>query len=278
MKKFALAASLTLLAATAHSQTPSVLIEACNAVADPGKRLECLKAAMGTGSATTQVQPLAAVNRAFAGMEASIDAGVSYNNYQVAMLDLAKAIATFRHDGGESMKEAAKLFGLAVETYSDAGAFWARSIEFYARRDNGIAYAGGLPVSMNGMDWLVGKYGLSTGKADIWGIERGLPVDSTRSELWRIAKQRTAKAQAAANPLKPDEVSARLTTPYPPIGDDSERVTANKMVIGAACSSVPFLAMLDDSPTRKEFAAKCDGGQALSIVCSEGMCKGKFLQ
>lgn len=35
------------------SQAPTVLLEACNALPDANKRLECLKAAVGTGSTTT---------------------------------------------------------------------------------------------------------------------------------------------------------------------------------------------------------------------------------
>lgn len=266
------------LSAAANAQAPAVLIEACNSIADADKRLECLKAAIGAGGHSTQAQPLNAVTRAFAGMEASLNAGISYNNYQVAVLDLAKAVAAFKQDSGETGASSAKLFESAVEAYSDAGVLWERSISFYARRGNDIAYAGGLPVSMNGLDWLVSKYSLATGKSDIWGLERGLPVQSARAEIWRIARQKVAEAQAAANPKKQDEISAKLSAPYAPIGDAPEREVATKMTIGVSCSSQPFLAALEDSPSRKEFSAKCDNGQALSIICTEGMCKGKMLQ
>ncbi len=260
----------------ANAQAPVVLIEACNSIADADKRLECLKAAMGAGGANAQAQPLNAVTRAFSGMEASLNAGISYNNYQLAVLDLAKAVAAFKQDSGEAGAEPARLFESAVEAYSDAGTFWERSISFYARRGNDLAYAGGLPVSMNSLEWLVAKYSLSTEKADIWGIERGLPVQSTRSEIWRFAKMKAAQAQDAANPKKKNEIAAGLSMPYPAIGDSTEFETATKMAMGSTCSPSPLLTKLDDSPGRKEFSAKCNSGQTLSIVCTEGYCKGKL--
>lgn len=271
-----MAAGVVLIAITARAQAPVVLIEACNSIADTDKRLECLKAAMGAGGANTQAQPLNAVTRAFSGMEASLNAGISYNNYQLAVLDLAKAVAAFKQDSGEVGAEPARLFESAVEAYSDAGTFWERSISFYARRGNDLAYAGGLPVSMNGLDWLVAKYSLPTVKADIWGIERGLPVQSTRSEIWRIAKEKAAAAKNAANPKKKEEISASLTAPYAPIGDDAEMVAAKKMAAGSQCGSERFLAVLEDSPARKEFSAKCENGQSLTVICSEGYCRGRL--
>lgn len=265
------------LSAAAGAQTPAVLIEACNAIADSSKRLECLKAAMGAGgaSAQPQPQPLPIVMRAFSNMEASLNAGISYNNYQVAVLDLAKAVAAFKQDAKE-LEAAGKLFDAAVEAYSDAGTFWAKSIEFYARRDNSISYAGGLPVSMNGLGWLESKYNLTTVKSDIFGIERGLPVQATRTELWRIAQLKTSQGKLAANPKTKDELVSALSRPYPPIGDAPESATTKQMMIDAGCSADPFVAMWENGDTRKVFSARCDSGQSLRVVCTEGYCKGNF--
>lgn len=275
--KIVAAAWLLATSSAACAQAPAVLIEACNSIAEPEKRLECLGAAMGTGSAAAQAQPLAVVSRAFSGMEASLNVGISYNNYQIAVLDLAKAVAAFKQDLGEMGTAAAKLFESAVEAYSDAGTFWARSIEFYARRDNSIAYGGGLPVSMNGLDWLVSKYSLTTVKSDIWGIERGLPVQSTRSEIWRIAKQKTAMAIAAADPARQQAAADSLRFHYQSSDQDAERGAAQKIAVGSMCSSDPLLAVVEDSSSRKEFRARCDSGQSLRVVCEEGLCKGSLL-
>lgn len=274
--KFAAAAGLLLVVSSVYAQAPAVLIEACNSISESEKRLECLKAAMGTGNAASQAQPLAVVSRAFSGMEASLNAGISYNNYQIAVLDLAKAVSAFKQDAKE-LEAAGKLFDAAVEAYSDAGTFWARSIEFYARRDNGIAYGGGLPVSMNGLDWLVSKYSLATVKADIWGIERGLPVQSTRSEIWRIAKQKTTMAVAAADPARQQAAADSLRFHYQSSDQDAERGAAQKIAVGSMCSSDPLLAVVEDSSSRKEFRARCDSGQSLRVVCEEGLCKGALL-
>lgn len=270
------AAWLLLCANAVCAQAPTVLIEACNSIGEQERRLECLKAAMGAGSTTAQAQPLAVVSRAFSGMEASLNAGISYNNYQIAILDLAKAVSAFKQDA-PSLGEAGTLFDAAVEAYSDAGTFWARSIEFYARRDNNLAYGGGLPVSMNGLDWLVSKYSLSTVKADIWGIERGLPVQSTRAELWRIAKQKTAMGVAAADPARQNASADSLRFNYQSSDYDAERTAAKKIAVGSLCSADPLLAVVEDSASRKEFRARCDSGQSLRVVCEEGLCKGALL-
>lgn len=263
-----------LFAGHLHAQTPSVLIEACNAVQDSVKRLECLKAAMGVTPAKPPSAELDTVMRAFSNMQASLNIGISYNNYQLALLDLAKAVATYKQEAGDKGAAAGKLFDSALEAYRDAGTFWEHYISFYARRGNDIAYSGGLPVNLNGLDWLVGRYNLPTTKSDIWGIERGLPVETTRAELWRVAKARAAQGQAAAQPKAPGDISDQLVLPYAPIGDAPERGIAFKIAKGSACAAEPFLATVEDTPLRKEFMTKCDDGKTLKIVCAEGTCRG----
>lgn len=254
------------LSASAQAQAPAVLIEACNSITDADKRLECLKAAMNVGGASATAQPLSAVTRAFAGMEASLNAGISYNNYQLAVLDLAKAVATFKQDAGEAGAASAKLFESAVEAYSDAGALWERSISFYARRGNDIAYAGGLPVSMNGLDWLVSKYSLATGKSDIWGLERGLPVQSARAEIWRTAKE---KAEAAAKAY-----GKKLDAPAKPDSAKDQNVVAvEEAAKQASCSDDPAASQTGVIGASRLFSVYCSNRQTMSFECVDGSCK-----
>lgn len=264
--RIAVAAGLLMALGAAQAQAPAVLIEACNAISEPEKRLECLKAAMGAGSAAAQAQPLAVVSRAFSGMEASLNAGISYNNYQIAVLDLAKAVSAFKQDAGEAGAAATKLFESAVEAYSDAGALWERSISFYARRGNDIAYAGGLPVSMNGLDWLVSKYSLATGKSDIWGLERGLPVQPARAEIWRIAKE---KAEAASKAYgKKLEAAAQ-----PESAKDPNVLAVEEAARQANCSEDPAANQTGVIGATRLFSVYCSNRQTMSFECLDGACK-----
>lgn len=167
------------------------LIEACNAVPEEAKRLECLKAAM---NAAPRAMPNASepLRKAFADIQSSLDVGISYNNYQKALLDLAKAVAAFKESTGDDA--AKKQASEALEAYKDAGTFWASAISFYARSDNNLAYGGGLPVGLTGMDWLISKYSLPTVRSDLLGLHTGLPVAGTRSRLWEIAANRANSA------------------------------------------------------------------------------------
>lgn len=264
---------------SAYAQSTSVLIEACNSIQEPAKRLECLKAAIdaSVGKKSNSAAAIDPLKRAFSDMQASLEVGISYNNYQVAVLDLAKSLAAYKIDAGEEGSVNLPLFDAALEAYRDAGIFWERSISFYARRGNDLAYGGGLPVSLSGLDWIVGKYGLPTVKSDIWGLERGLPVQSTRIEIWRIAKAKADQGFSGPSKQSLEAISAQLFLSYSPYTLDDkmpERTTSEKIAKGSACSSNPFLSPVTDLPTKKEFMVKCTDGTTLKIVCEAGLCKG----
>ncbi|MRD49694.1 hypothetical protein GHT07_20685 [Caenimonas koreensis DSM 17982] len=75
----------------------------------------------------------------------------------------------------------------ALDTYMDAGRFWDAAITFYARRDNSVAYFGGLPVRQVGLEGLVAKHGLPTRNADLLGLHVGVPTDVGRQTMWTKA-------------------------------------------------------------------------------------------
>lgn len=262
MKKLVFAAAC-LVAGPAIAQAPLVLIEACNAILEADKRLECLKAAMGSNAAAAKPQAIDAISGAFAAMQASIGVGISYSNYQVAMLDLAKALAAYKQEVGEAGRESAKFFDAAVEAYSDVGVFWERSIAFYARRSNEVTYSGGLPVSMNGLEWLVAKYSLGTVKSDILGIERGLPVQMTRAQIWVIAKQKADEAMRVAR-----LPSAKSGSP-----PDTEMQAVHMLVKTQQCREYPVAEKNETEGTSTLYSAVCTDGRKLKISCSAGACR-----
>ncbi len=271
---------LSLVAApmVAFSQTPAVLIEACNSMQDSAKRLECLKAAMGADKAPAKRDLIDPVRRAFGNMQASLDVGVSYNNYQLAILDLAKAVSAFKQDAGAGGVDIAHNFDAALDAYSDAGTFWERSISFYARRDNEISYGGGLPIGLNGLEWLVSKYSLATSKSDMLGIHRGLPVQETRAVLWRIAKERAAKGYTSPTQASIDAVSAQLVLSYSQADIAPDLSTAEKIAKGASCSATPLMTPAGGLSDVKEFSTRCDDGLILKVACFDGVCRGNLIK
>lgn len=150
------------------------------------------------------------VFRAFTAMEASIGAGVSYTQYgpllQAAATELALASQEAK---SEASKAAATQFEIAVDAYRDAATWWERDISFYSRRDNNLAYAGGLPFSQVGLDSLVRKWSLPTRNADLLGFHRGVPRNTALQTMWAAASRATDTARKAL-----------LAPPTPPIGAD----------------------------------------------------------
>jgi hypothetical protein len=177
----------------AGAQTPSILIEACNTIQDQDKRLECLKAATQAAPATSKDDALA---NAFLGLHGKIEVGLSLVEYQSALASLGQALAIYTKDAPQSKADAIDKYRQALDTHKDAATFWAAAIRFYARRDNGLAYAGGLPIDLVGLRWMVEKHSLPTGRSDILGIHVGVPTDQGRITMWTKAKKLAAEADA----------------------------------------------------------------------------------
>lgn len=194
-----LVAAALIVTTSSFGQPPSVLIEACNAMTDSDRRLVCLKAAIDANSgklqgADTKYFALQAVEKAFTRMQSSLSVGISYNNYQTALLNLASPVAELKRVGGTELSaEGIVLLDRALDTYSDAAKLWQTSITFYARRDNELSYFRGLPLGLTSMEWLVSKYQLAIINVDLLGFHRGVHVDSTRARLWAIASERSTK-------------------------------------------------------------------------------------
>lgn len=247
-----------LAAVQGHAQPSMVLIEACNAVPEEAKRLECLKAAVNNASSAAP-NANEHLKKAFADIRSSLDVGISYNNYQTALLDLAKAVAAFKASSRDDA--AKKLASEALDAYKDAGTFWERAISFYARSDNNVAYGGGLPVGLTGMDWLVSKYSLQTVRSDLLGLHSGLPVAGTRSRLWEIA---ASKASSAVSP-QPQAKSAE--------DQEAEEI---KLVEAAAktrgCNDAPRAISAGKVADANEYTVACSNGHQQTYSCQFNIC------
>lgn len=172
----------------AQAQPATALIEACNALTDAQKRLECMKAAFASTQTKDDDKTQSLVN-AFTGFWGRVEAGSSLINYQSALSNLAQEFAVFKNSSPAPEQETIEAFEKSLEAYRDAGEFWQKSISFYARRDNRISYGGGLPVNMVGIGWMLSKYELPATRADVWGIQIGVPTELGRSQILKKAKE-----------------------------------------------------------------------------------------
>lgn len=191
------------VAATLPVMAQPALVEGCKALADAERRAACFEELLQQRQATQPTDPLDAMRREGQAVMSSTDVGISLVQYQAALQRLATEIDLAK---GKAVTDTAKsevaAYESALEAFSDAAKFWAAWISFYARRDNGVSYGGGLPLRMTNMEWVASKYGLSTVAADLLGFHRGLPK-STVQELWRVAKGRIEQTKKGAEaPVK----------------------------------------------------------------------------
>lgn len=159
------------------------------------------------------------VLRAFTALRASRDAGLSYVQYGPMIQAAATEVALVRERAKtEQEREAVAKYEAAIDAYRDAATWWERDISFYARRDNGLAYAGGLPFKQVGLEALVRKWNLPTTKSDIWGLHAGVPRSVALSTIWMAADAAIAAARDALQ-RRADQAPPPPTFPAGPSRD-----------------------------------------------------------
>ncbi len=137
------------------------------------------------------------VNRAATAIKSATDVGVSYAQYGPYIQQLATEVALVKQNAnGRPEASAVLLLERAIEAYRDAGAFWGTSIEFFSGRGNHVAYSGGLPLDLTGMEWVASKYDIPTQNADIWGLSQGIPQGVGVTTIWRKAQKLVESANA----------------------------------------------------------------------------------
>lgn len=195
-----LVAALTLVAA--HAQVPLILAEACALLDTVEKRSECLKVAATAGVPASKVsteQPWDAVERAFIGLDGAIAAGtLSHNSYQAMLLDVSREVALFEKRAPDRHDQA-RLLASSLAMHQDALRFWGEWISFYSHRGNSMAYGGGLPMKIVGLEWMISRYALPTQKSDIWGINQGVQQGVGLRAIWSAAAR---ESEEAFNQLK----------------------------------------------------------------------------
>jgi len=263
--KYTAALAGLLWAGAAHAQTSVVLIEACNAVQAADKRLECLKAAMGATAAAPKDAAIDTLEQAFGSMQAGLGVGMSYRDYQAAVLDLARALAVYKLKAGGLPSN---LLEQSLAAYSDAGTLWIKSIEFYANRDNALTYPRALPIDGNNLLWLVQKYTLAVSDAGFPGRGLGLPVDATRSQIWAMARHMAERGiREIRNP-------ASMLPVVPAVSlQDADIAAAQALAKDKQCQEAPQVERTGLAGVDTLFAAACTDGKQLQIACASGICR-----
>lgn len=169
----------------------SLLLEACNNIPDTKKRLLCLqeliklapKNALATPpqvpmpapvplpadspvtpaySVTQQAAPnTTAIKRLFVSMQAAVKAGLSLNQYQSLVLELAKEIAIFKSENPSASPKGVDRLEMALRAYQDGETIWHAKI--FDSIDGGLFVGRILPVESNNFEGLIRRYGLPTG-------------------------------------------------------------------------------------------------------------------
>lgn len=253
---------LSFSAMSASTNDAEKIIDACRAIKNPTKRIECLESATRLAAkAPMQVSPPSppekslegtarertqeiktrwgGASRAATAIKSAIDVGITFQQYlpyiqQLATeVSIAKSKIKYPHEN-----EAADLYQKAIEAYIDVATFWEAHIKFFAGRGNDIAYSGGSPLELTGMSWYANRYNVPTQKADIWGLNRGIPLMVGLSSVWDVAKARVSAAESLLE-NQPQVLQPTEATKY-----DTPRYNTKNVGAGNA-NGVPWL--IDDS-------------------------------
>lgn len=173
------------------AQSNSILMEACNEMQDKAKRLECFRAASSPPSVLEKKPDgrFDAIKRAHGNMIATLTAGMNFNTYQLAVIELSKEIEQFKREAGMDYPLALDNFNEALSSYSDASKLWEASINFYSNRSFSSTFINAMPVSLTGTKWIADKYSIPL-QSDFFGMNPGIPVDSSRLRIWDMARER----------------------------------------------------------------------------------------
>lgn len=198
--------------------TATSLIQACQSLKRQADRNKCLEEAVKSVAARpvpaiVPTPPAVAVpepskkemaakhaEQVFAAAQALqsvIDLGVSYNDYKPYVQKLAvelgayKAAVKFPEE-----QRAVELLQESIDAYEHAREYWYADIEFYARRDNRIAYPDGLPMQMAGVSYIINRYSIPIQNSDWLGLNRGASRGTALSTIWQFAQGKISEAKA----------------------------------------------------------------------------------
>lgn len=194
------------------------LLEACNAMQDPTRRLECFKqaTAKATTPAPAAVVHHAALRDALIALDGQLNQGISLNNYNQAILVPAREMALFESKVNPAEhSEAIGALRAAMQAYSDAGRFWNASISAGARNRGPFTSSSVITyddMTLYGVGDLVGKYSMPTRSAGPFGALSGVSRYDGVSTIWAVARKNYQEAFRILDG-KPTPAASKASTP-----------------------------------------------------------------
>lgn len=168
---------------SAAASQPLVLLEACNNLADSGKRLACFQELnLIRPAQPTAVDPShERVRNAFLSIQGAVDSGLSYLIYSQQLIEPASALSVYTNSATAS-PAAVLLFESSLQKYKDAQTIWNASIR--NTRDAGV-FGRVFDFRTSGLVNLVYKYDLATMKIL---FNDHLPLEPALAKVWSSAK------------------------------------------------------------------------------------------
>lgn len=267
--KFWVATLLFTCLSIANAQ-PRALLEACNAVDDKAKRMECLEQLMqlqGTTSSSPQATTLKRAKSAFAAIASTVQSGVSFNNYSVLIMDPAKELGVLRQEAPTLDPLVFEKLQAAVAAYNDAASVWRASI--YQSQDGGFI-GRVLNPERTGLMPIVNKYGLYTTTVL---FNTHLPADAAVGKIWRYAEMTATEAFdiAEGTPRPKLEPAGALPTVASPPSTEEES-TVERSARDSGCNTHPVAAKTGVKDGQTEYAVYCSKGNTQIYRCSSGSC------
>jgi len=179
--------------ASLASAQSKMLLEACNALENRDKRMECLKELMQqpvtkNDAKSAQTVALKRTKAVFAATASAVQLGISYNNYSILIMDPAKELGVLRQEALDLDPGVLEKLSEAVAAYNDAATVWAASI--FRSRDAGL-FGRVLDPDQTGLTSIVRRYHLSTTSVF---LGTHLPLDAALSSIWRSAEMSAKNA------------------------------------------------------------------------------------
>lgn len=173
------------------SSQPTALLEACNAVEDKEKRLECFKelSSVSRQPAAANTNDTSRIANAFSAVAGAVSSGVSFNNYTSLLLEPARELEIFKQTKPAPDQRIIDLYNESLIAYKDAERVWYASI--YKSEDGGLFVGKVLDPRRAGLVDLVAKYNLPTTSVL---LSINLPSDLALNIIWTQAKLKAQEA------------------------------------------------------------------------------------
>ena len=174
----------------AHANNDA-LLEACNAVPDATRRLECFKQAAAKPVQSPTAMPHQALRDALIALDGQLVQGMSLVSYNEAMLAPAREMALFEKRNPGANPQAIGALRAAMSAYSDAARFWKASISAGVR-NRGIFTSSTMTyddMTLYGISDLIGKYSFPTVGTGPFGAFTGVSQYAGVSTIWAVARK-----------------------------------------------------------------------------------------